>query len=449
MNLIDNAKQFINENDLIKPDSSVLIAISGGPDSVALSEILIELKKELRFKIALVHINHQLRNSESDKDEQFVKKYSNLRNIKLHNKKIIVNNSNIEEDARIKRYNYFQNLAVKYSYNFIATGHNFDDNTETFLLNLFRGAGTDGLTGIPVKRDNIIRPLLFAQRDSIISFLKERKQGFRIDSSNKNTVFTRNWIRNIILPKIEKRYPKIKSNITRTSNILKMQNIFLKSRILKYITFKKISCIIPSKKYLNFDPFFRKTIIYYAVKNFNINISLKFIDYLDNKLISKDKIRIQSNNITLYKNDKNIIIRKSSNENKDFNYLINNNESVHIPECNCIVNLFSEKKKININNLKNKNTVYLDAKYIKFPVIIRNRKNSDRIMPLGMNKFKKIKNIFIDRKVPFYKREKIPLFISGNSIINIGYLNIISDKYKITDNTKNYIKIDIIKGNEE
>ena len=206
--LYDRVYKTIKEYSLIPENATVICALSGGADSVCLADVLYNLQTRLGFTLECAHVNHNLRGQESDGDEQFVRDFCKKRGITLHVASIDVlsmsDGKSIEEAARDARYGFFEKL-TKDNGKLIATAHTLNDNTETFFINLLRGSGGRGLCGIPRVRGNIIRPILDIKRDEIISHLDSIGQGYCTDSTNKDTVYLRNFIRHEIIPAFDKR----------------------------------------------------------------------------------------------------------------------------------------------------------------------------------------------------------------------------------------------------
>jgi len=209
-------KKYIADNDLFRAGDKVVVACSGGPDSVALLYLLTDLAEELNLELIVAHFNHKLRGREADADEKFVKELSaklNLVFVSASAKTKIKS----EEEAREQRYNFLQRVREEESAKVVAVAHNLDDSAETVLLNIIRGAGIRGLYSLRSKRGYIVRPLLFAEKTQILSYLLRRKLKYQTDKSNETLVYTRNIMRHNILPEISKINPSALSAIARTS----------------------------------------------------------------------------------------------------------------------------------------------------------------------------------------------------------------------------------------
>lgn len=238
---VKKIKTFAFHNNLFSKGERVLIGISGGPDSVCLSRVLLELKEAYELELALMHVNYGLRGSDSDKDEGFVRAFAKENKLPLEvvyyqkDEKL----GNLEEDMRNFRYIHFEKFAKKEGFDKIALAHNCDDQVETFLMNLFRGSGTAGLSAMRVKRSGIVRPLLFVSKEEILDFLDDKKQAFRIDKSNEDQKYTRNRIRASLLPILKEYNPQIKSRIFQLT-----ENLQDEFEIVEEIVEKKYNDIV-------------------------------------------------------------------------------------------------------------------------------------------------------------------------------------------------------------
>jgi len=225
---LDEVRQTMETHGMVSPGEHVLMGISGGPDSVALLLCLVELRAELNLTLGVAHINHLLRGEESDGDEKFVEELARTLGLSFHLLKIDVaelargGKTSLEETARQVRYDFFTALCRKKGYTRTAVGHTLDDNTEQVLMNLLRGSGPRGLAGIPPVRDSwIIRPLIQCSKGEILAFLEKKNQPYVVDSTNLETLFLRNRIRNKLLPLLRQEYnPGITDNLNRMSRIM-------------------------------------------------------------------------------------------------------------------------------------------------------------------------------------------------------------------------------------
>lgn len=403
--------QFINDNKLIEKKDKILIGFSGGPDSVALAKILINISKFFDLEIALCHINHSLRGEESDGDEEFCKNFSIKNGLNFYSLKADItgyskeNSIGLEEAGREIRYEYFHQVAKDNSYNKIALAHNLDDNVETFLFRLMRGTGLHGLKGIPVQRDSIIRPLLFLKKSEILSFLEETNEDFRIDSSNNHNVYTRNKIRLDLIPYIEKEFnPKFKEGVSSLIQEISSQNL---------VTHK----FTDIDSFLTMSTTEKRQILYSLLKEKEISISRKKIDDIISVLDKDGYKEFSLGNGYLLKKSYNFIkIVKEEVKNSK-----NDKIALDIP-CKISYNGYTIETKFVSEVEKKLNHFYFNYNDLETPIYVRTKQDGDKFLPIGMSSFKKVKKFFIDEKIEKEKRDTIPIITAGEEILLIGNL---------------------------
>jgi tRNA(Ile)-lysidine synthase len=297
----------------VKNKDKLILGISGGSDSVFLFHIMLLTKS----KFICAHLNHNLRGSESDEDQIFCTKLCTTHNIPLYKRSIKIKNlsqklkKGIEETGRNERYKFFNYLAKKHKASFIITAHHADDNVETILLNLIRGAGLSGISGMTQMQDNIFRPLLYVSKSEILDYLKSKKIPFREESSNKDTSYRRNFIRHEILPLILKKNPSFTKTISKNTLILKEIEDFLNTEAKKFLKnhSNPLNTQIDAKAFRKAHPSLQKQIIRnltqkYDIKSINID---EIIDLIEKNTGNKEKtlktikIKIKSNIIQLEK----------------------------------------------------------------------------------------------------------------------------------------------------
>ncbi len=233
--MLSKVKDTLQENKLLKPGNTVIIALSGGPDSVCLAHLLKSLQKELEFEIILAHLNHGLRGKESDQDNCFVQKFARRLNLSLVDEKLD-HKPKSEEEARKARYQFLETVRKQKGAQKIATGHSQDDQIETILLHLLRGAGLAGLSGIRYQNNRIIRPLLACSHQKILAYLKKNKLPFCLDKTNLDPAFTRNRIRHELIPLLTREYnPNFKKSILNLALLAQETNQYLTARAREFI----------------------------------------------------------------------------------------------------------------------------------------------------------------------------------------------------------------------
>ena len=402
--------------NLIENDDIIVVGFSGGPDSVFLVEILKKLKNFINFKIYLVHINHLLRGEDADSDENFSFEYAKKNNLEIFIKRIPVKEiakevgKTLEEVGREERYKFFSEIYEKVGATKIATAHNKDDQIETFLFRLIRGTSLQGLEGIKIKNNNVIRPISEIYKKDILEYLNKNEIQYKIDKTNFENEFTRNSIRLDLIPFIEERYNiKFKDKIFSLIKEIRENNQNNSLNLSDY-TDSENRIILEKTKFLsNFD---KKNLLSLFLNKKNIEVNRNKIDEISSliknngtKKIDLDKsYRIVKDYTYLYIED------------KKENCVINNNViQVKIPSEQIFDNFKITVSTVeNLDIPKQKNQYLLDAIYNDI-IEVRYRKEGDRIF-LGEKHSKKIKEIFIDQKIPKDIRDRLPIFLYNNTI---------------------------------
>lgn len=463
--MIYKVKDFIKENNIIEDNDKILVALSGGPDSVCLLHMLHSLKNELKISIGAAHINHMLRGEEALKDEFYVEKLCEELNIPVYIARIdidkISKNLNISHEmaGRDERYKFFESISDKYGYDKIAIAHNANDQAETVIMRMMRGTGLEGLGGIKAKRgEKIIRPILSLYREEVESYCNEKELTPRIDKTNLENIYSRNKVRLDILPYMKENFNEdIIETLNRMASILQKDDEYINKQCNKYFEeyckdeFESLSI---NKNLFKLDNalvtrVIKKSFIYYSKKY--VNFEMKHIyDVIDlaNKGTNK-KIDLPNNivaenvygNIHLKYKEANTK-KKEGDKNIENNIFIDKeklgNNTFDFMKYNVNVELINNKNNIQFSN--NDLIKYFDYDNIIEGIIIRTRKDGDKIKPLGMNGNKKLKDIFINSKVPIKDRDNVPIVCFGEKIAWIvGYK--VSENSKITGDTQKIIKI--------
>ena len=402
--------------NLIEINDIIVVGFSGGPDSVFLMEMLKKLKNFINFKIYLVHINHLLRGEDADSDEKFSIEYAKKNNLEIFIKRIPVKEiakeigKTLEEVGREERYKFFSEIYEKVGATKIATAHNKDDQIETFLFRLIRGTSLQGLEGIKIKNNNVIRPISEIYKKDILEYLNKNEIQYKIDKTNFENEFTRNSIRLDLIPFIEERYNiKFKDKIFSLIKEIRENNQNNSLNLSDY-TDSENRIILEKTKFLsNFD---KKNLLSLFLNKKNIEVNRNKIDEISSLIKSNGTKKIDL--------DKSYRIVKDYTylyiEDKKENCVINNNViQVKIPSEQIFDNFKITVSAVeNLDIPKQKNQYLLDAIYNDI-IEVRYRKEGDRIF-LGEKHSKKIKEIFIDQKIPKDIRDRLPIFLYNNTI---------------------------------
>jgi len=476
---------------LIKPGESVLVGVSGGPDSVCLLHVLNDLYRSGSLNIEKIyasHVNHMLRGTEADMDEAYVKELCSRLGIELFSISIDVKKISrdrglsIEEGAREARYGWFKSLAEQIGNCKIAVAHNRNDQAETIIMNIIRGTGIDGLKGMDFKRGNIIRPLLNIGRDEIETYCRIYNLNPRIDSSNLESVYTRNKVRLELIPYILQNFNiNVVESVNRMSELIRDDYSCLEGMADELYKECLLSVNLPAlkaeenlpnpvkfveldiKKIKRCHNAIRKRIIRKAIENVRGNLASIESIHVEKVL----ELCLEGRTGSRISLPGNMEARKSYNVLKICQVLIDekidkNSFSAEIkinipgityiePLNACIESTVIDRNSFDFDvfkKLDNKSLIqFFDYDTLKEGIYIRGRKKGDIIFPYKCKGTKKLKDFFIDSKIPREEREKIPLVAKGKEIVwVIGYK--ISDKFKITENTKNILKLEFKKSSE-
>ncbi|HCY74820.1 MAG TPA: tRNA lysidine(34) synthetase TilS [Ignavibacteriales bacterium] len=442
--------RFIYENELIVSGDKILIAVSGGPDSVFLLHFLNKFRKKFSIEIGAIHLNHLLRGKESDRDELFCKTICREISVSFYSarKKVksfsIKNKISLEAAGRKIRYDYFEKICRQHGYNKIATAHNADDNTETVLLNLIKGAGLKGIAGIPIKRENIIRPILVLSKNEILNYLENNLFEYRIDKSNLSNEYERNFLRNEIIPLIKKNInPAFTNSVLNTSFNLQRLNSGLAviSAGLKSKIKVKPNLIVSIP--IDFISDENEFITSYLIKevideNFSIKIEsndVKKIFLLVNKTSGKSEEL--SKRLVSYRERDNIVIKKKSVQLKPDKIIIYVGDKININGKKLSI-LNSKVEEIRISD--SKNIEYISADTIKNNFIIRAWQKGDKFYPIGMRGTKKVSDYLNDIKInSFEKKDQLVLENDGRIVWVVGKR--LDNRFKLKPNTKKVLKL--------
>ena len=434
-------KRFVRKEGLIRKGDRVLAAVSGGIDSVALLDLLSEVSAEWELDLGVVHVNHQLRGREANGDERFVgalaKRYGvtlNVARVKTREESIRKKIS-IQEAARHLRYAFFLTKKSELGADMVATAHTANDNAETMLLNFLRGTGLDGIAGIPLRghKEAIIRPLLFATREQIVEYVRERKLKFREDSSNRTEKYTRNYLRKRIFPLLEKRVnPSLVRTLAQSSVIFKDCADFLAS----YVKRASAACVVEKEGEVHFakealrkeHAYVRQMIVHGILVRNGVEPTAERVGSILSLLGGEKGSRVDCGNGWRGESGSEDIVMSRRADTSAFSYpleeegtVANDFFSISVRKCKKIPNKLGTDSSIE----------YVDAAKLQFPLRVRSWKEGDSFIPLGMKQRKKVSDLFVDLKISRSSKNRIPIVESNGTIVWIAGCRI-DDRYKIT-----------------
>ena len=412
-------REILNINkkyNLIENNDNIVVGFSGGPDSVFLVEMLKKLQYFFNFKIYLVHINHLLRGEDADSDENFSFEYAKKNNLEIFIKRIPVKEiakevgKTLEEVGREERYKFFSEIYEKVGATKIATAHNKDDQIETFLFRLIRGTSLQGLEGIKIKNNNVIRPISEIYKKDILEYLNKNEIQYKIDKTNFENEFTRNSIRLDLIPFIEERYnAKFKDKVFSLIEEIRANNQNNSLNLEDFSDSENRILLEKIKLLSNFD---RKNLLSLFLNKKNIEVNRNKIDEISSLIKSNGTKKIDlDKTYRIVKDYTHLYI-----EDKKESCVINGNVTqVKIPSEQIFDNFKITVSIVeNLDIPKQKNQYLLDAIYNDI-IEVRYRKEGDRIF-LDEKHSKKIKEIFIDQKIPKDRRDRLPIFLYNNTI---------------------------------
>lgn len=451
----------IRKYNLIEEDDNIVLGLSGGPDSMALLYSLIAIKKNLEFNLLIAHVNHGVRGEDAIKDEKFVRGISDNLDLPYFSTRVNMIQTakdegiSQEEAGRKLRYGFFRDIIKTVGNGKIAVAHNKNDQAETLIMRIMRGTGIDGLKGMDYKSGDIIRPILNIYRTEIEEYISENKIQTVLDKTNLESIYTRNKVRLELIPYIEENFnPNIIDTLFRLS-----ENATVDSELLDNITDKKYDLLLKKKDdtsiilnhnfYINQYEGVKARVIRRAILELNDKlqgieeIHIFTIMELFNKNETGKSInlpfnmiaKVSYNDLIIEKKIESFIKETSNNEKYDLKLGKN-----YLKEFDLEINLeVFNLEDIDFKN-KPKNIQYFDYDKIKGDVSIRRRSSGDRFNPFGMTGSKKLKDYFIDEKVPRDLRDTIPLIMDNENIVwVIGYRT--SEIYKVENNTEKILKV--------
>ena len=429
-------KNWSTEHLLFDANDKLLLAVSGGVDSV----VLCELCKQAGYNFAIAHANFQLRAAESEADEQFVRELANKYKVSLFVEKFDTsvyadkNKLSIQVAARELRYNWFDEL-LKQGFDWLLTAHHKGDNIETVLMNFFRGTGINGLHGILPKKDKIIRPLLNYSKEEIVAFANEHHLQWREDSSNSSDKYSRNYFRQTIIPLVNKIFPSAEQNIAASIErfgeveILYNQAIDLHKK--KLLEQKGNEIHIPVLKLKQVKPL--ATVVYEIVKPYNF--SSHQVPDIISLLDAEQGKYVQSSTHRIIKNRNWLIIATLETVQSGVVIIEKDDKQIAFDGGSLLIEHFPKANITNDNNI-----ALLSATEIEYPLILRKWKQGDYFYPLGMNKKKKLSRFLIDVKLSPTAKQNTWVIESNKRICWVVGMRI-DDRFKIKERTRAFLQI--------
>jgi len=458
MNLLEQFKEFIQQQNLFQKRDKLILAVSGGVDSV----VLCELCSQAGYDFIIAHCNFHLRGKESERDQEFVMSLGEKYEVEVLVKEFDTekyaqeNRKGIQEAARDLRYGWFSEIVSRQTshvklqnessfhaspFTFhVLTAHHADDNIETLVMNFFRGTGLQGLAGIPVAQQYIRRPLLSFWKEDLVRFANENNLGFVEDSSNQSTKYTRNLFRNEIIPLISKAYPQVKTNLLdnmgRFNEIQKLYRISIDGIKKKLCKVKNNEVHVPIRQLMSYH---NKALIFEIISDYGftekqIDEVIKLGEAESGKFIQSPTT---AHRIIKFRNW--FIVSKGQSTDGETVVI---EEGVKNVQCSMFNLQLSTLQTSNFKPQTSNLVACIDANEISYPLILRRWKQGDYFYPLGMKKKKKVARFFIDQRLSKTEREKTWIIEMNKKIVWVVGLRI-DDRFKIAEKTKSILKISL------
>ena len=435
--MLSKIKTYIAQNKLIPSDSTIIVGLSGGADSMALLDILTLLD----YRCIAAHCNFHLRGEESDADARFVKKWCKENDIEFPSidfdtKQFAADRKiSIEMAARELRYSWFEMVRKEFDAEVIAVAHHQDDSVETVLINLVRGTGISGLSGISPKNGKIVRPMLCVTRNEIENYLREREIPFRTDSTNHQDIYTRNHISLNVLPMLQKLNPSVNDAIYRTS-----QNVSEAEKVYKKAIDADVKLVLQNNK-VDIEKL-KQTVSPSSVL-FEILSPLGFhssvIDDVKNSFDASSGKQFYSASHRLIKDRNCFLIDKNDNSelgNQTY-YIDRVSQEISVP-VHLDIQLIHPPTSID----KNSRFLYADADKLSFPLVLRKWQPGDWFIPFGMKGKKKLSDFFTDQKFNLKEKEETWILFSGEEVVwVVGHR--LDNRFRISSKTQQILQIEL------
>lgn len=430
-NHIDKEIPYLNKKKL-------LLAVSGGLDSM----VLLHLFQELKFDIAIAHCNFQLRGVESFGDQNFIQDYADANGIPIYVTQFDTEafakdyKLSTQVAARALRYNWFYELLEEEKFDYILTAHHADDNLETFLINFTRGTGLEGLTGIPVENDKIIRPLLFLTRTEIDDYAKKHQIEWREDSSNASDKYVRNKIRHHLVPILKELNPNFMASFLKTENYLQQSQSMVEDA--SSMVYQQVAREEGDQVHFDLNKLMQlpnyQSYLYQWLKEFGFTAWDDIYDLVS----GQSGKQVFASGYRLLKDRDSLIVCPVNEEEIDAEFHIAENQTeVNIP-------LKLTLCKVSDISIETNKTIFVDADQLVYPLVVRKWKTGDIFMPFGMNgKSKKVSKLFKDEKLSLIEKENTWILCSGKEIVWVIGMRA-DHRFRTVNATKNILKIELI-----
>ena len=455
--IVRKIKTTISRYRMIAPGDRVVVAVSGGTDSVCLMDVLHRLEGVLDMTLTVAHFDHGLRPEADGYETVFVRDLAASLHLDVVVKRadppLNPGAGSLEEKARELRYRFLKEVKEGCGAQKIATGHTLNDQAETVLMRLLRGSGPAGLSGIrPVRRNGIIRPLIELTREEILAYLRQRQLGHVTDASNFEPAYLRNRIRLNLLPQLETYQPRIIEILCRTADIARADNRWIDTQVRVWVskwgrTGPGSETTLPISRFRELPEALKNHVVREMLRTTTGSlrcIGLAHIEAIKRLAVgTRPQARLTLPNDLLVRRvyDRLIFSRGVSPHADAYCCFIERTGSFYIDALGCTLTLKETETGRSPQDLEaGAWTASFDADRIVFPLMVRNFRPGDRFVPLGMKGHKKLKDLFVDMKIPADVRARIPVLVQGKRVVWVCGLRM-DDRFKVTPSTRRVLKV--------
>lgn len=454
INIIDKVTSTITKYEMISPGDRIIVGASGGPDSTCLLHVLHSLKSQFDFELIAAHFEHGLRPGEDEKETEFISSFAQRLGVPFEYKRaeqdIREGSGSLEEKARLVRYNFLEEVRKRHKAHKIALGHNMNDQAETVIMRLLRGSGISGLKGIPAVRDGlIIRPIIALNRDDVIYYLQKNRLRYMSDSSNTDKRFLRNRLRYELIPILQQYQPNIIRFLSKTSEIINMEDDFMESQARKWaeknVLFKSGLSAIPIHMFKELHVALKNRVLRYLLKKKLGHLKRITYDHINDIVTmlygERPNMEVHLPYGIIVKKRYNWLLIDEKRGFEDFYYNIPGCGTYYLDAISSWIIL--EQVELFQESSSEENTIFLNADLIEFPLTIRNVRPGDKIALKGIKGHKKVKDIFIDMKIPQDVRKSIPILVNKGSPIYLWCVNKMDRRYEPVKKNHRILKISL------
>jgi tRNA(Ile)-lysidine synthase len=455
---LKTVKATIVKHQMIQPGERVVVAVSGGPDSVCLLDVLCRIRESMPMALFVAHLNHGLRPDEDQLETKFVSRLASSRGLPCRVgclTHLRLADPSLEDKARESRYRFLEEAGRAFSAQKTALGHTLTDQAETFVMRLLRGSGPQGMGAIPPRRDNrFIRPLIELSREQVLSYLERRGLDFMEDSSNTDSRFLRNRVRETLFPVLKSFQPRVVEILGHTADLLREDETWIGEQARDWVKGASLSAEegevrLSASAMTSLPPALMNRVIRYAialVKGGLWGISSRHVASVRGLAMSRKASAMVNlpGEVTARRVYGQLILSRVREEGADqFCYQVEGPGTYRLARLGCVFRLRELEGPGSFGTPPSANTAFFDAGKIDYPLMIRNVRPGDRFVPHGMAGRKKLHDFFIDRKVPREMRSRLPLLVQGEAVIWVcGYRT--DDRFRVHPETRRILRVDLM-----